>query len=97
MKDAFVLLYSLPIRKHDDYVQVKWAIYYLLQMKTNLTKWCIDGLVQERRNSIANALVFRLSHTNPSACGCKYPLQNVQIYIYIKNSTTDFLLVETVF
>ena len=26
----------------------------------------IDGLVQERRNSIANALELRLSRTNPS-------------------------------
>ena len=29
----------------------------------------IDGLVQERRNSIANALELRLSCTNPSICG----------------------------
>ena len=28
----------------------------------------IDGLVQERRNSIANALELRLSCTNPSQC-----------------------------
>ena len=28
----------------------------------------IDGLVQERRNSIANALELRLSCTNPSTC-----------------------------
>ena len=28
----------------------------------------IDGLVQERRNAIANALVLRLSCTNPSEC-----------------------------
>ena len=28
--------------------------------------WHIDGLVQERRNSIANALELRLSCTNPS-------------------------------
>ena len=26
----------------------------------------IDGLVQERRNSIANALELRLSYTNPT-------------------------------
>ena len=30
----------------------------------------IDGLVQERRNSIANALELRLSGTNPSRCPC---------------------------
>ena len=28
----------------------------------------IDGLVQERRNSIANALELRLSCTDPSIC-----------------------------
>ena len=32
-----------------------------------------DGLVQERHNSIANALELRLSCTNPSICVC--PLQ----------------------
>ena len=32
------------------------------------TDACIDGLVQERRNSIANALELRLSCTNPSMC-----------------------------
>ena len=31
----------------------------------------IDALVQERRNSIANALELRLSRTNPSIC-CKF-------------------------
>ena len=34
----------------------------------------VDGLVQERRNSIANALELRLSRTNPS----KLPLMCVQ-------------------
>ena len=29
----------------------------------------VNGLVQERRNSIANALELRLSCTNPSMCG----------------------------
>ena len=28
----------------------------------------VDGLVQERRNSISNALELRLSCTNPSKC-----------------------------
>ena len=28
----------------------------------------MDGLVQERRNSIANAMELRLSCTNPSKC-----------------------------
>ena len=29
-------------------------------------EWQFDGLVQERRNSIANALELRLSYTKPS-------------------------------
>ena len=32
----------------------------------------IDGLVQERHNSIANALELRLSCTNPSTCSQKF-------------------------
>ena len=32
--------------------------------------WNIDGLVQERRNSIANALALRLSCTDPSISTC---------------------------
>ena len=31
-------------------------------------KRCIDGFIQERRNSIVNALELRLSCTNPSIC-----------------------------
>ena len=35
-----------------------------------MTEAYIDGLVQDRRNSIANALELRLSCTNPSIwCG----------------------------
>ena len=30
----------------------------------------LDGLVQEKRISIANAMELRLSCTNPSICGC---------------------------
>ena len=35
---------------------------------TSITKRQINGLVQERRNSIANALELRLSCRNPSKC-----------------------------
>ena len=36
---------------------------------TRLVVWDnIDGLVQERRNSIANALELRLCCSNPSIC-----------------------------
>ena len=37
----------------------------------------IDGLVQERRNSIANALELRLSCTNPRYCMCWFMLSRV--------------------
>ena len=33
-----------------------------------------DGLLQEKRNSIANALVLRLSCNNPSTCPCQWQL-----------------------
>ena len=33
---------------------------------SDILQYCINGLVQERRNSIANALELRLSCTNPS-------------------------------
>ena len=40
----------------------------------------VDGLVQERRNSIANALELRLSCTNPSMWLCVYVLSiHIQI------------------
>ena len=35
-------------------------------------RWDIDGLVQERRNSIALAMELRLSCTNPSICNTPY-------------------------
>ena len=37
----------------------------------------VDGLVQERRNSIAKAMELRLSCTNPSMCYCSF------IWIYL--------------
>ena len=43
-----------------------WAISNRLVVSASL--WDIDGLVQERRNSSAYALDFRLSCTNPSIC-----------------------------
>ena len=41
---------------HDSYVTSLYCTHY------------IDGLVQERRNSIALAMELRLSCTNPSIC-----------------------------
>ena len=48
-----------------------WGSHYSLDQALTLAEamaWChhLNGLVQERRNSIANALEVRLSCTNPS-------------------------------
>ena len=45
---------------------------------TQLTNTYIDGLVQERRNSIANALDLRLSCTNPSICFTRPKLDKLE-------------------
>ena len=46
-----------------------WCIKMILLTWVSIsTKLHIDGLVQERCNSIANALELRLSCTNPSIC-----------------------------
>ena len=44
----------------------KGRVYYIAKLNVYL-----DGLVQERRNSIANPLKLRLSCTNLSICNCK--------------------------
>ena len=53
--------------------QVYWSIRLLVHASVCLAvrSWCVsyfDGLMQERRNSIANALKLRLFCTNPSIC-----------------------------
>ena len=59
-------------------MSVLWLCVYLTDL------FYIDGLMQERRNSIAYALELRLSCTNPSICGtntthevmmCRTPFQ----------------------
>ena len=47
---------------------ISWfdVLWYGLQYSNDLSRACNNGLVQERRNSIANALELRLSCTNPS-------------------------------
>ena len=44
-----------------------------------MTSDYFDGLVQERRNSIANALELRLSCTNPSTCN----FQRLLTYVFV--------------
>ena len=49
--------------------------HWIWQCSTDIPFWhviwsaYVDGVVQERRNSITNALESRLSHTKPSICG----------------------------
>ena len=52
----------------------KWIDLNIFSVNEEKSLEYIDGLVQERRNSIADALELRLSCTNPSRC-CK------QLYI----------------
>ena len=44
----------------------------------------VDGLVQERRNSIANALDLRLSYTNPSICSIHSMPGSVQVMAWFR-------------
>ena len=50
------------VRSHTPPVS---CFIYQYEFQVN---WYIDGLIQERRNSIANALELRLSCTSPSTC-----------------------------
>ena len=48
-----------------------------------------DGLVQERRNSIAYALELRLSCTNPSICSLSYGPLSTPRRAYTGSFTSD--------
>ena len=63
----------VPLSSRSSLVQV--VAYHLFRAKLHIElsnfnhfRKQIDGLVQERRNSIANALELRLSWNNPSKC-----------------------------
>ena len=58
----------LPIILSTDHL--KWNLGLATTVVFNLHHYDTGGLVQERRNSSANALEFRLSCTNPSIHGC---------------------------
>ena len=55
--------------------------------------YTIEGLVQERRNSIANALELRLSSTNPSRCTCFVPLCLFGLYYRFLVDSCDNLFI----
>ena len=69
---GFVLFTIKSLQMFSDDKNVwNYSISYLHGMWNTVIYWpigldYIDGLVQERRNSIVNALELRLSCTNPS-------------------------------
>ena len=63
-----MILYTFPITKHTSFIVRCLLTQLILKSLSPDIKVArhIDWLVQERRNSIANALELRLSCTNPS-------------------------------
>ena len=59
--------YWLRYWPKKDVTAVYWQKCYVSLQWWSMVTYDIDGLVQERRNSIANALELRLSCTNPSS------------------------------
>ena len=55
---------TINIDPDNGLVPCRWRVIFWTN--DGIVYWHIDGLVQERRNSIANAPELRLSCTNPS-------------------------------
>ena len=66
------------------------------QLKASCMKWHIDGLVQERRNSTANALELRLSCTNTSINTSSVSIKVPSSKISLASEETDLIYVLTV-
>ena len=64
--------------------------YYTLLCATN-DKMVpdIDGLVRERRNSIANALLLRISCTYPSICRKRFPFHDSALGLWLNTQATS--------
>ena len=85
--------YKIYINIYDYFETVtKWRLMIMMKKQTTCMSY-IDGLMQGRRNSIANALELRLSYSNPSIllteyyfCWCSYI---PKIHDIIRNGT-DF-------
>ena len=60
----------------------KIKISWYIGLCYNGTWLYINGLVQERRNSIANAQELILSCTSPSICSTKFPCHDDVSYVY---------------
>ena len=62
----YIYIYSFPGPCHLDTLNMfHWEIYFFIAIKI-WKRYNIDGLVYERRNSVAIAMELRLSCTNPS-------------------------------
>ena len=72
--------YVIPFSSSDMLQCIKQIYIYLLTLEISMCIYIYvyihihsnDGLMQERRNSIANALELHLSCTNPSICHLPY-------------------------
>ena len=80
-------------QQNANRVLISWdALYISFQ--------CVDGLVQKRRNSVANALELYLSHTNPSMW-CIHSLmiifwiQNQNVYLIVAICYTFYAFLHT--
>ena len=62
-----IFAYRLQYRVISDCAMTRLNCISLRLLKI-IVQDCFDGLVQERRNSIANALELRLSCINPAIC-----------------------------
>ena len=66
-----------------------YFVWLRKSLKVFLNQLHIDGLVQERRNSIANALELRLSYTNPSIFSYTYTSKFHVILVHDTYGTTE--------
>ena len=82
MKYTYNNYNSTSGNKHKDAVEKEsWLKGLRLIYPCSFTNY-IDRLEQERRNSIANALEFRLSSTNPLTWHTKPPLCEKRLFMY---------------
>ena len=72
-----------PIKAPNLMVKSRTAMYRLMPLSY------MDGFVQERRNSIANALGLRLSCTNPSIC--QGQLRKQWYVIYVLHHSVEYM------
>ena len=76
---AASILLPCSVQNFEMIRQLQWMLW-----TTDISKISsyFDGLVQERRNSIANALELRLSYTNPSIWILSICLHNDSSFLF---------------